>query len=226
LNTNANRSSICTVRSDFDPIGCLRDPIACISGVCFLTSPTIHSVTTLMLPQRSGVCFLTSPTINRVSTLQAAWADDVTHCRLSGQMEDAKHELCHCTDDITHCRLSGQMDEEVPIKVIVASRPCAMLDMLGDNVDTPLEILGFTADNVGRYVEKFVSEAVVRCAFSTGIYTRGCHCVFVTPLLLLKLLHASDQWHSSRMSTISYRCHDKLYPITIGHGGRSGSGAG
>jgi hypothetical protein len=41
---------------------------------------------------------------------------------------------------------------------------------------------------------------LVRCAFSTGIYTRGCHW-YPRLLLRLKLLHACDQGHSSREST-------------------------
>jgi hypothetical protein len=40
--------------------------------------------------------------------------------------------------------------------------------------------------------------------FSTGFYTRGVPLRF-TPLLWLKLLHACDQWHSSRVFTLSYR---------------------
>jgi hypothetical protein len=32
----------------------------------------------------------------------------------------------------------------------------------------------------------------------------------------LKLLHACDQWYSSRVSTMSYRCHRKLRPNTEG----------
>lgn len=56
--------------------------------------------------------------------------------------------------------LSGQYDVESgkEMKIIVASRPCAMLDMLGEDVDTPVEITGFTEAAVGNYIEKYVQE--------------------------------------------------------------------
>jgi hypothetical protein len=38
-----------------------------------------------------------------------------------------------------------------------------------------------------------------------------------TPLLRLKRCHACDQWHSSRVSTTSYRCHCKFRLNTEGN---------
>ena len=56
--------------------------------------------------------------------------------------------------------LSGQYDVESgqEMKVIVASRPCAMLDMLGEDVDTPVEITGLSPEGMRNYVEKYSTE--------------------------------------------------------------------
>jgi hypothetical protein len=55
----------------------------------------------------------------------------------------------------------------------------------------------------------------VRCAFSDRILHSK------MPLdpthVRLKLLHACDQWHSSREPTCSYRCDHKLCRNTEGH---------
>jgi hypothetical protein len=59
------------------------------------------------------------------------------------------------------------------------------------------------------------SSFVMRGAlFSTEIYTRGCH--LFPRLLHLKLLHACDQCHSSRVSTFLTSSHCKLRPNTEG----------
>jgi hypothetical protein len=50
--------------------------------------------------------------------------------------------------------------------------------------------------------------------FLTEIYTRGCHW-FHTPVRL-KLLHACDQWHSSRVSTFLTSSHCKSRPNAEG----------
>jgi hypothetical protein len=54
----------------------------------------------------------------------------------------------------------------------------------------------------------------VRCAFF-GIHLHS-RMPLVSMPARLKLLHASDQWHSSQVSTASYRCHCKLCSNTEG----------
>jgi hypothetical protein len=49
--------------------------------------------------------------------------------------------------------------------------------------------------------------------FQTEFCTRGCHWI---PRLFALSEHACDQWHSSRESTCSYRCHHKLCRNTEG----------
>jgi chromosome segregation ATPase len=52
--------------------------------------------------------------------------------------------------------------------------------------------------------------------YTAEFYTRGCH--FVPPPACLKVLHACDQWHSSWVSTTSYRYHRKSCRNTEGTG--------
>jgi len=60
--------------------------------------------------------------------------------------------------------------------------------------------------NLASYVARFATES----------YTRGCHWF---RYLLDSSEQARDQWHSSRVSTASYRYHCKLCPNTEGIGG-------
>jgi hypothetical protein len=51
--------------------------------------------------------------------------------------------------------------------------------------------------------------------FPTKLYTRGCH--WIPRMFRLKLLHACDQWHSSRKFAPLTGLHCKLRPNTEGH---------
>jgi hypothetical protein len=57
------------------------------------------------------------------------------------------------------------------------------------------------------------SGLLVRCAFWTQIYTRGCHWF---PRLLASSDHACDQWHSYRVLTHRTGLHCKFRPNTEG----------
>jgi hypothetical protein len=60
-------------------------------------------------------------------------------------------------------------------------------------------------DNMAEYIAGMCFILLVgTCASSTENYTRGVPLSFM-PLLRLKRCHACDRWHSSRVSTASYR---------------------
>jgi hypothetical protein len=85
-------------------------------------------------------------------------------------------------------------DTNAPKTVGKMSKMSAYITLVKGNVGPGCLVLpcAFAKAGIG-------ASTLVRCAFSTEIYTRGCHWV-PTPARL-KLLHACDQCHSSRVIT-------------------------
>jgi hypothetical protein len=212
---------------------CVR-PIAILSGVHHLLpcGTTVNCVQTLKDRNCDSNVAALDAAVEKLVTEKNAVEnelakDDTKLAQVHGDRVFAKGTLESWqaklqTRDGERSALSAALESQRQKQVMLSADEARARAELAEEEDRMVELLSEEAQIEAIITSKEVE--LYGAHFSTEIYTRGCalyigfHALTqTTALLRLKHCHACDQWHSSRVSTASYRYPRKICPNTAGH---------